>query len=54
MVLVGLPVSFEQHGSRGGRSRHLGKRRTRIERSLPGRVDGILVLQLQTWGGVLF
>lgn len=45
-LLVGLPVSFGQEGTRGGRKSPLVKRRARSQRSLPGRLDGILALPL--------
>lgn len=46
VLLVGLPVSFDQEGTRGGSTPHLIKRRARSQRSLPGRLDDILALPL--------
>ena len=46
VLLVGLPVSFDQEGTRGGSTPQLIKRRARSQRSLPGRLDDILALPL--------
>ena len=46
VLLVGLPVSFDQEGTRGGSTALLIKRRARSQRSLPGRLDDILALPL--------
>ena len=46
VLLVGLPVSFDHEGTRGGRTPHLVKRRARSQRSLPGKLDDTLALPL--------